>query len=142
MSSIAIKANLFPIPVVRLILTDAHGRVLLLKRVMTKYAEGFWCLPGGKVDYGQTVAESIKNELREETGLICEKYNFLFYQDSLPLKNQEIHCINLYFECAWTGKIRLNEESCDFVWVAHSELGGYAIAFKNDLALKEYWEEK
>lgn len=130
----------FPVPVVRLILPDEQGRVLLLKRGPSRYGENHWCLPGGKMEYGQTVTEAIRNELREETGLTCEKYRFLFYQDSLPLKDQEMHCINLYFECDWTGIIRLNEESCDYVWLLYTELERYSIAFKNDLALKAYWE--
>ena len=55
---------------------------LLLKRTSAEY--GGWCLPGGKVDYGQEALDAVKNELIEETSLILDHAQFLFYQDSLP----------------------------------------------------------
>lgn len=45
------------IPIVRLIIPDAAGRVLLLGRADTRDGEGAWSLSGGKVDYGDTVAQ-------------------------------------------------------------------------------------
>jgi 8-oxo-dGTP diphosphatase len=132
----------FPVPVVRLILPDEHGRILLLKRGPGEYEPNLWCLPGGKVDYGKTVADAMRDELREETGLSCERYSFLFYQDSLPITSRGMHCINFYFECTWAGSVRLNRESFDFVWLPHDELANYVVAFKNDLALMKYWKEK
>jgi len=50
--------------VVRLVVVGTDGRVLVLRRSRTAYAEGAWCLPGGKVDYGETVAQAIAKELR------------------------------------------------------------------------------
>lgn len=129
-----------PIPVVRLIIPDADGRVLILKRQKTNYSAGAWCLPGGKIDYGRTIEQTIAKELHEETSLICTSYKFLFYQDSLPPKPGEMHCINLYFECAVTGSVVLNEESSDLAWIGPSDFGKYEIAFQNDLALLRYWK--
>lgn len=40
------------------------------KVLLTRRADnGRWCLPGGHVDPGETVAESCAREVREETGL-------------------------------------------------------------------------
>jgi 8-oxo-dGTP pyrophosphatase MutT (NUDIX family) len=130
-----------PVPVVRLIVPDPAGRVLLLRRKQTSHAPGKWCLPGGKVDYGQTVEEAAARELREETSLLCTEKRFLFYQDSLPRESGAMHCINLYFECAWSGEVRLNPESSEYAWVGPSELAGYEIVFRNDEGLERYWRE-
>jgi ADP-ribose pyrophosphatase YjhB (NUDIX family) len=132
----------YPIPVVRLIITDADGRVLVLRRENTSHASGEWCLPGGKVDYGEAVEESIVKEVREETSLACVGSKFLFYQDSLPLQPGGMHCINLYFECRVEGTVLLNEESSDHAWILKGDLPRYSLTFRNDEGLLRYWREK
>jgi 8-oxo-dGTP diphosphatase len=129
----------FPIPVVRLIIPDAIGKVLILCRRNTSYSEGLWNLPGGKVDYGRIVEEEVRKELLEETSLECTSARFLFYQDSLPLAPGGMHCINLYFECTVRGSIRLNEESGKFAWIGPKELKTYQLTFRNDEGLNRYW---
>jgi 8-oxo-dGTP diphosphatase len=133
--------NAFPIPVARLIIKNTRGEVLILRRAESEYATGSWCLPGGKVDYGDTVEQSATRELQEETSLVCNSLRFLFYQDSLPLKPGGMHCVNLYFECAVSGNIVLNQESSHFAWIGPSDFKNYEIAFRNDVALIRYWEE-
>jgi ADP-ribose pyrophosphatase YjhB (NUDIX family) len=44
------------------------GRVLLIKRRFEPLA-GRWSLPGGAVEVGETLAEGLAREMREETGL-------------------------------------------------------------------------
>src|SRR5690348_10830712 len=89
-----------PVPVVRLIALDSSGRVLILKRTSNSTDGGRWCLPGGKIDYGDTTEQAAVRELQEETSLRATNLRFLFYQDSLPPGPGRMHCINLYFECA------------------------------------------
>ena len=128
-----------PVPVVRLIVRDREGKVLILRRAATAYGEGAWCLPGGKVDYGETVEQAVAKELREETTLSCETARLLFYQDSLPPEPGGMHCINMYFECRVTGEVVLNPESSASAWIGPDELGRYEIAFRNDEGLRRYW---
>jgi 8-oxo-dGTP diphosphatase len=128
-----------PVPVVRLILTNAEGRALLLRRARTDYGDGGWCLPGGKVDYGETVEQSALKELREETALEARSPRFLFFQDSLPPEPGSMHCINLYFECEAVGELEMNAESSDWAWIGPDELAGYDIVFRNDEGLRRYW---
>ena len=45
-----------------------HDRLLLVKRARG-WASGRWAVPGGKVEQGETMAEAVIRELREETGL-------------------------------------------------------------------------
>ena len=128
-----------PVPVVRLIISDQAGKVLLLRRARTAYGEGGWCLPGGKVDYGETVEQAVSKELQEETALECENARFLFFQDSLPPEPGSMHCINFYFECSVSGPLTLNPESSEWAWIGPEELEKYDIVFRNDEALAYYW---
>jgi len=130
----------YPVPVVRLIIPNAEGKVLLLRRSGAAYANQAWCLPGGKIDYEQTAEEAVRRELREETELTPTSIRFLFYQDSLPLRTGGMHCINLYFECDVSGNIALNDESSEYAWIGPSDLESYDVAFRNDEALARYWQ--
>jgi 8-oxo-dGTP diphosphatase len=48
-----------------------HDGSLLLVRRGHGPAAGEWSVPGGRVEWGETVAEAVVREVREETGLEC-----------------------------------------------------------------------
>ena len=64
-----------PVPVVKLIIPDKEGKILILKRSRTGYSEGLWCLPGGKIDYGETIEQTISKELLEKFSTQLESPN-------------------------------------------------------------------
>jgi len=128
-----------PIPVVRLIVPDTTGRVLVLQRAADSTDGGRWCLPGGKIDYGDTVEQAAARELQEETSLQATDLRFLFFQDSLPPAPGRMHCINLYFRCAVQGEVVLNDESVAAAWIGPEDLTSYQLSFRNDEALSRFW---
>ena len=56
------------IPCVGAIVRDGAGRLLLIKRGHDPEA-GFWSLPGGRIEPGESDTEALVREMREETGL-------------------------------------------------------------------------
>ena len=131
--------NPAPLLAVRALIQDANGKVLILKRATNDAYGDMWCLPGGKVDFGQTAEEAIVREVMEETSLECNSSVFLFYQDGLPQNTGDQHYLTLYFQCQVSGTIKLNHESTQYAWLGPNELGEYLIAFNNDEALLAYW---
>jgi len=61
-------ADLPLVPCVGAVVHDAAGRLLLIRRAHEP-GRGLWSLPGGRVEAGESAAEAVQREVREETGL-------------------------------------------------------------------------
>ena len=57
---------------VRVVLADASGRVLLFHMETEDVPGGWWELPGGGIDPGESYREAAVRELGEEAGLVLE----------------------------------------------------------------------
>jgi len=44
------------------------GKCLLIRRTKDPY-KNYWSIPGGKLEYGEHIADAIEREVKEETGL-------------------------------------------------------------------------
>jgi ADP-ribose pyrophosphatase YjhB (NUDIX family) len=99
------------------VIFDDDGKVLLERRS----DNGFWGLPGGAVDIGESVEQAIKREVMEETSLTVEvkrligvysdplRYNISSYPDG-----NVVHWVTVVFECVRIGgELRISHESTD-----------------------------
>jgi 8-oxo-dGTP pyrophosphatase MutT (NUDIX family) len=57
---------------VRVVLADASGQVLLLHMETEDVPGGWWELPGGGIDPGESYQEAAVREIGEETGLVLD----------------------------------------------------------------------
>jgi ADP-ribose pyrophosphatase YjhB (NUDIX family) len=53
------------VPAASAVVVDQHGRVLLHRRTDNE----LWSIPGGGMEIGETIAETVVREVEEETGL-------------------------------------------------------------------------
>ena len=56
------------VPAASAVVTNDAGEILLQRRT----DNDLWALPGGTMDLGERIAETVVREVREETGLVCE----------------------------------------------------------------------
>lgn len=68
------------------------GQLLLLLRRKAPEA-GFWSIPGGKVEFGETCEDAVLRELREETGLRGQVRALLGVTDHI-VKEEGIHYVS------------------------------------------------
>lgn len=80
-----------PLAAVTLIPVLPHGQIVLVKRRDT----GQWSLPGGLIDWGETVAVAAARELQEETGLQLIKVERLVGVYSSPERDPRLHAVTI-----------------------------------------------
>ncbi len=67
----AAPRRVVPRAAVSAVIFDEQGRVLLVERGRPP-GEGLWTVPGGKVEPGELLADAVRREVAEETGLLVE----------------------------------------------------------------------
>jgi ADP-ribose pyrophosphatase YjhB (NUDIX family) len=65
-----------PLPTVAVVARNEKGQLLLVKRGVEP-KKGFWALPGGFMDSGESVTQALLREMQEETGLKGVVKNFI-----------------------------------------------------------------
>ena len=88
-------APITPLLTVDVVLFDARGRVLLIKRGHPPF-KGAYALPGGFVDVGETVEAAARRELLEETGIVAGKLTLLGVY-SEPKRDPRGHTVSVVF---------------------------------------------
>jgi ADP-ribose pyrophosphatase YjhB (NUDIX family) len=109
------KPQITPKIAVNGIVLNEKGEVLLAKRT----DNGLWCIPGGHMDLGESLAQACVRELLEETGLRVEVLKLVgIYSDtqnSLHIaQGPEWHTVRVSFLCKVTsGTIKPSEETSE-----------------------------
>lgn len=71
-----------------------HDTVLLVQH--QKYGKKYWLLPGGGVEYGETLESCAIREMKEETNLDIELGDLVLVNESIP-PDQHRHVLNLFY---------------------------------------------
>ncbi len=75
------------------------GRIVLIRR----RDDGCWALPGGMVDWGEDIPNTVRRELMEETGLELVEIKRLVGVYSAPDRDPRIHSICVAVEAQVQG---------------------------------------
>jgi ADP-ribose pyrophosphatase YjhB (NUDIX family) len=95
-----------------------EGKVLLVRRARSP-GLGRYSLPGGRVEFGESLTEAVMREVREETGLSIAVVGLAGWREALPNPAHGMtgHYVIMSFAARWSGgEVRLNDELDDALW--------------------------
>jgi len=105
-------------PRVRIALLMIEKDKILLVR-HRKGEKTYWLLPGGGLEYGETISECAKREALEELSLEIALGDLLFANESIP-SDKHRHVLNLYYQAKVIGgQIKLGDEEvlAEAAWI-------------------------
>lgn len=100
-----------------------HSGKILLLRESKKYNDGTnigkFDVSGGRIEPGQRFDESLRREVKEETGLEVEIGRPFFVNEWRPVvRGEQWQIIGTFFECfASTDQVILSEDHAEYIWI-------------------------
>jgi len=93
------------------------SKILLVRRARSP-AKGFYSLPGGRVEFGETLHAALHREVDEETSLKIEIVDLAGWREVVPGPAGGGHYLIMSFAARWVAKEPvLNDELDDFKWL-------------------------
>ncbi|HZC99883.1 MAG TPA: NUDIX domain-containing protein [Actinomycetes bacterium] len=124
------------------IVTNQAGEILLQRRADNQR----WALPGGTMDIGETLAQAIIREVREETGLEVEPERIVgIYSDPkhvFAYDDGEVRQeFNICLACRIVGgQVRVSEESLEVRFFDLAEVERLDMHLSIRLRIRDYLE--
>lgn len=131
-----IKEYRNPFPTVDIIIEIAGGIVLIER----KNPPSGWALPGGFVDYGESLEEAAIREAKEETSLEVHHLRLLgCYSD--PSRDSRMHTISTVYAATGEGIPRAADDAADLKIFRTDELPEL-LCFDHGTILGDYLRKK
>lgn len=83
----------YPIPAVGVFVFHENG-IYMIKKGRGIF-KGQWCTPGGKIEYGENIIDTVHREVLEETNLEIENIKFITYEQTIEC--DEKNNVNKHF---------------------------------------------
>ena len=126
-----------PIPTVDIIIEIEPKGIVLIKRKNPPYG---WALPGGFVDYGESLEEAAVREAKEETDLGV-KLTDQFHTYSDPNRDPRHHSISTVYTAKAKGTPQARDDAIEIGIFNETNLPD-SIAFDHRSILKDYFKSK
>ncbi|MCD6573183.1 MAG: NUDIX hydrolase [Thermoplasmata archaeon] len=110
-----------------------NGKILLVKRKNEPF-KGKWALPGGFVEYGETVEKAVLREVKEETGMDAKIKKLVgVYSD--PARDPRGHTISIVFLLEGEGDAIAGDDAIEAKFFDLNELP--PLAFDHEKIIKD-----
>ncbi|NEP14019.1 MAG: NUDIX domain-containing protein [Symploca sp. SIO2C1] len=132
----------FPLTTVGALVVNSRGQVLIVKTTKWK---GAWGVPGGKVEWGETLEGALIREFHEEVGIELTQVRFGLVQeavlDSQFVKEAHFILVN-YYAFSATETITPNEEIEEWVWVKPQQALDYPLNTYTSVLIEDYLQKQ
>lgn len=117
-----------------------NGKIVLVYRRDCQQ----WSLPGGMIDWGEDIPNTIKRELKEETGLDLVKIGRLVGVYSSPDRDPRLHSISILIEIKVAGEMIIKDtfEILEIKAFNPEDIPIGNLAHDHDRQISDYLEEK
>jgi nucleoside triphosphatase len=132
----------FPLTTVGALVVNPSGQVLIAKTTKWK---GTWGVPGGKVEWGETLEAALIREFQEEVGLELTKVRFGLLQEAVIDSQfmREAHFIMInYYAFSATETITPNEEIEEWAWVTPQQGLKYPLNTYTRVLIEDYLQRE
>ena len=116
---------------------EMNGGVILIRR---KNPPPGWAIPGGFVDYGESLEEAVVREMKEETCLDITLVR-QFHTYSAPGRDPRHHTVSTIFIATATGSPEAADDAAD-IGIFTQETLPEEIAFDHRQVLEDYFNKK
>jgi 8-oxo-dGTP diphosphatase len=106
-----------------------RNRVLLVRRG-GEPLKGQWSIPGGLIEVGEGLADAVRRELKEETGLDAEPLKIIEIFDRIFRDGRRVryHFVIVDYVCKLkAGRLRPASDVLEARWVKRQDLGRYHL---------------
>ena len=128
----------YPLATVGALIVGPDGRVLVIRT--HKWGDR-WGVPGGKVDWGESLLDAVHREVREETGLSLEDVRWGPIQEAVshPEFHRDAHFVLVNVVArASSSTVTLNDEAQAYAWCTPAEAAALELNEPTRRLLEHY----
>lgn len=128
----------FPLVTVGALVKGPSGRILIVKTTKWK---GTWGVPGGKVEWGESLEVAVAREFMEEVGLKLGDIRFAMLHEAIldPQFHKEAHFVMVnYWAISDREDVVPNEEILEWEWVSAEAAFDYPLNTYTRILIEKY----
>ena len=122
-----------------------RDRILMAQRGKEPL-KGWWSLPGGALEIGESLHDAVCREVREETGLEIEPLGVLEIFERIMRDDTgapEYHYVLIDYVCRVTGGTLFpGDDVCAVEWVRRRDLSGFQITEGTQAVIEKAFRER
>lgn len=111
-----------------------EDKILLIKRGFDPY-KGFWAIPGGHLDYDETVKDAVRREVKEETNLDVTSLSLVDVYSS-PSRSP-LQTVAIAYKVEVQGEAKYGSDAIDLAFFSLDDLPD-CLAFDHKQIIEDY----